>query len=138
MERVWIDVTASLMPDPDLSLGPRDSDPELAVKRIAYTLTLNPEQLEKLRAIKSELAAVFREYRAEQDKLIHAWLEELRSPPVDEAKIRARIEERERLEAGYAPRVMDKIIDFEASLSDGQKARCANCTARARYWRATG
>ncbi len=138
MEQVAIDITASLMPDPDLALGHPGDYSEVAIKRIAYELELNPEQLAKLRAIKSELVAICREDRAEQDKLIYTWLDELRRPRVDEAHLRAQIEERERLGEGYAPRVMDKVIDFVASLGDEQKQRLECRNDKVRGWQANG
>ena len=138
MERVLIDVTASLMPDPDLPLEHPDFYSDVAIKRIAYELELNPVQLLKLRAIKSELVAICREDKAEQDKLIYTWLEELSRPRMDEANLYALIEERERLAERYAPRVMDKVVDFHASLGDEQKEWLASRTEKMRDWKPKG
>ncbi len=134
LERVAVDFTASLMPAPDLVLENSDVDSEVAIKRIVFELGLNPEQLEKLRAIKSELVSICREDRTEQNKLIYTWLEELSRPCMDEANLYALIDERDRLVESYAPRVMDKVTDFHASLSDEQQERLASRTEKVRDW----
>ena len=134
IEQASVDVAASMVPDPDFAIARPDFASEVAIKRIAYKLDLDREQLEKLRAIKSEIIAIRQEERLEQDHLINAWIAELRKRRMDETTIHALMKEREILVERYAPRVMEKVIVFHASLNDEQKDMLTTRTERLRDW----
>ena len=134
LEQTSIDVAAALVPDPDLAIDRPDFASEVAIKRIAYKLDLAPEQLEKLRAIKTEIIEIRREERAEQDQLINAWIAEIRRPRMEEARLQAMLAEREKFVDRYAPRVLEKVIAFHASLSDEQKEMIASRAETLRDW----
>ena len=134
VEQTSIDVAASMVPDPDLAIARPDFASEVAIKRMADKLELDQEQLEKLRAIKSEIIAIRQEDRARQDVLINAWVTELRKPRMDAEHLRELIDEREQMIDLYAPRVMEKVIDFHASLTDKQREMLATRVEKLRDW----
>jgi hypothetical protein len=133
-QKVSVDATALMLPDPDIVISRPDFASEVAIKRIAYKLELDEEQLEKLRAIKSEIIAIRQEDRSEQDLLINAWITEWRKPRMDEENVSALINEREKLMDLYAPRIMQKVIEFHASLTDNQREMVAMRVERLRDW----
>ncbi len=71
---------------------------------------------------------------SEQDRLINAWVAELRKPDMNQATVYAFLSEREKLVKRYAPRIVEKIVAFHASLTDSQREVLATRTEKLWDW----
>ena len=110
--------------------GHRPHDPaqraEWMVQRMTDHLDLNEEQQAKLRAIKAEFATSMKKYHEQRQQMFDRLAASIESPELDKQLLMEIVENRKQAYDDIAPRVIDKVIDFHASLNAEQKKKVAD------------
>jgi Spy/CpxP family protein refolding chaperone len=109
--------------------GHRSHDPaqraEWMVQRMTDQLDLNEEQQTKLRAIKTEFETSMEKYQDTRKQLFDKLATNIESPKLDKQLLMEFVETRKQAYDDIAPRIIDKVIDFHASLNTEQKKKVA-------------
>ena len=109
--------------------GHRHHDPaqraEWMVERVTDRLDLNEDQQAKLRAIKTEFEVSMKKYHEQRQQLYDRLAANIESPELDKELLMEIVETRKSAYDDIAPRVVDKVIDFHASLNAEQKKKVA-------------
>jgi hypothetical protein len=109
--------------------GPRHSDErhrsQWIIQRISEKLDLNKTQQEKLKAINAEILIGLKKYRDKQQQLLGSLIKDVQAPTMNKKLLMEVVHSREKAYSDIAPRVADKIIDFQASLNEAQKKKVA-------------
>ena len=110
--------------------GHRHHDPaqraEWMMERVSDHLDLNEDQQAKLRAIKTEFEAGMQQYHQQRQQLFDRLAENIESPTLDKQLLMEMVETRKQAYNEIAPRIIDKVIDFHASLNAEQKKKVAD------------
>jgi outer membrane PBP1 activator LpoA protein len=116
--------------------GPRHYDEkhrsQWIIQRISEKLDLNKAQQEKLKAINAEILIGQKKYRDKQQQLLESLIEDVQAPTMNKKLLMEVVDSREKAYSDIAPRVADKIIDFQASLNEAQKKKVAEYL---QHWR---
>ena len=109
--------------------GHRHHDPaqrgEWMMKRMTDHLDLNEEQQTKLRAIKMEFESSMQKYQDQRRQLFDRLAANIESPELDKQLLMEMVQTRKQAYDDIAPRIIDKVIDFHASLNAEQKKKVA-------------
>ncbi len=109
--------------------SPRQYTPEQRaewmLKAMTNRLDLNDQQQSKLRAIKSEFESSMQKYDEQRRQLFDRLSQDIHSSQLDRQLLMQFVETRKQAYDDIAPRVVDKIIDFHASLTQEQKKKLA-------------
>ena len=95
------------------------------IKRISEKLDLNDAQQEKLKAVKTEIQAGLSKYQDQQKQLLDRIIKDVQEPAMNKELLMEAVESRQKVYNDIAPHVVDKIIDFQASLNADQKKKLA-------------
>jgi Spy/CpxP family protein refolding chaperone len=110
--------------------GHRHHDPaqraEWMVQRMTDSLDLNEEQQTKLRAIKAEFETGMQKYHDTRQQLFDRLAANIQNPELDKQLLMEVVETRKQAYDDIAPRIIDKVIDFHASLNAEQKKKLAD------------
>ncbi|WP_455209729.1 Spy/CpxP family protein refolding chaperone [Kaarinaea lacus] len=110
--------------------GHRHHDPaqrgEWMMQRMTDHLDLNEEQQAKLRAIKMEFESSMQQYQEQRQQLFDRLATNIESPELDKQLLMEMVETRKKAYDDIAPRIIDKVIDFHASLNAEQKKKVAD------------
>ena len=110
--------------------GYRHHDPaqraEWMVQRMTDHLDLTEDQQARLRAIKTEIEASMKKYHDTRQQLFDRLAANIESPELDKQLLMEFVETRKQAYDDIAPRVIDKVIDFHASLNAEQKKKVAD------------
>ncbi|WP_455204958.1 Spy/CpxP family protein refolding chaperone [Kaarinaea lacus] len=98
---------------------------ERMVDKISSKLDLNEEQQQKLRAVKEEFVTAMRQHHQEQQQLFDQLIADVQKPQLDKQLLVDMVEKRRQAFDDIAPKVIDKIVEFHASLNDEQKQKAA-------------
>ncbi len=116
--------------------GYRHHDPaqhaEWMVQRLTDQLDLNEEQQAKLRDIKTEFEASMEKYHDTRRQLFDRLAANIESPELDKQLLMEIVETRKQAYDDIAPRIIDKVIEFHASLNAEQKKKLADKMERFR------
>lgn len=96
------------------------------VDRIGKYLELDDAQLLKLNVVKEEMIAVREDSKAGRKALFDGFIEQVRSPDLDEGAMYTMVEERKVFFDQLAPRVIAPLAEFHGSLTDAQRAKLAD------------
>lgn len=102
------------------------------MKRISDRLDLNNDQQEKLQAINAEIQTGLKKYRDQQQQLFESLIKDVQEPKMNKQLLMEIVQSREKAYNDIAPHVIDKIIDFQASLNADQKKKLAEYLG---HWR---
>jgi Spy/CpxP family protein refolding chaperone len=109
--------------------GHRHHDPaqraEWMIQRMTDQLDLNEEQQAKLRAIKTEFETSMKMHDEQRQQLFDRLAANIESPALDKQLLMEVVETRKQAYDDIAPRIVDKVIDFHASLNAEQKKKVA-------------
>jgi Spy/CpxP family protein refolding chaperone len=110
--------------------GHRHHDPaqrgEWMMQRMTDHLDLNEEQQTKLRAIKTEFEAGMEKYHDTRQQMFDRLATNIEAPQLDKQLLMDFVETRKQAYDDIAPRIIDKVIDFHASLNAEQKKKVAD------------
>ena len=98
---------------------------EWMMKRMTEQLDLNAEQQAKLRAVKAEFDAGMQKYREQRRQMFDELAANIEKPQLDKNLLMEVVETRKQAYDDIAPRVVDKIIEFHASLNPEQRKKLA-------------
>jgi len=93
--------------------------------RISKSLDLTKAQQEKLKAINEVIQSGLNKYRNQQHQLIESVIEDVQEPTMDKKLLMQVVASRQQAYDDIAPQVVDKVMDFQASLSAAQKRKLA-------------
>ena len=105
---------------------------ERMVNKISSKLDLNEEQQQKLRAVKAEFVTAMQQHHQDQQQLFDQLIADVQKPQLDKQLLVDMMEKRRQAFDDIAPKVIDKIVEFHASLNDEQKQKAAE---RMQYFR---
>jgi Spy/CpxP family protein refolding chaperone len=96
---------------------------EWLVQRITDSLDLNDAQQAKLQAIKQEFEQGMKKYHEQRQAFYDRLLEDVQKPQLDKQLLLDMVDSRKQAYDEIAPRLIDKVIDFHASLNAEQKQK---------------
>jgi Spy/CpxP family protein refolding chaperone len=99
---------------------------EWMMQRMTNSLDLNDDQQAKLRAIKDEFESGMKQYHQKGQQLFDRLAAEIEGPKLDKDLLMEMVETRKQAFDEIAPQVIDKVIDFHASLNAEQKKKLAD------------
>jgi Spy/CpxP family protein refolding chaperone len=99
---------------------------EWMMQRMTDYLDLNEDQQAKLRAIKDEFESGMKQYHQKGEQLFDRLAAEIEGPKLDKNLLMEMVETRKQAFDEIAPQVIDKVIDFHASLNAEQKKKLAD------------
>ena len=113
-----------------ISCGHHRSDPQAradwAVKKVTRKLDLDDVQQSKLRAVTDEFVEQHRAYQDTRTQSMDELLAELRKPAMDQAVLQQMVAEHQARVSEVSPAIIEKIVDFHASLNDEQRQEMAD------------
>jgi len=98
---------------------------EWMVHKITRKLDLNEDQQTKLQAVADEFIQHHRAQRQNKQQHMESLLAEIRKPEIDKAVLTQMFEQHQADIAQLAPRIIDKLAIFHASLDSEQKEKLA-------------
>jgi len=99
---------------------------EWMLQRVTDHLDLDEQQQAKLRAIKMEIETSVKKHREQQHQLFDRLAANIESPELDKALLMEIVETRKQAFDDTAPLIIDKLIEFHASLNPEQKKKVAD------------
>ena len=102
--------------------------------RITKKLKLDDAQQQKLHAVRVEIMEARAQRRSQRDGMFDEWIAEMSKPEMDKAKIVDLMERRREMMETAAPAVIDRWIEFHASLSDAQRGEIVEKLERFKAW----
>ncbi|MBL4703453.1 MAG: periplasmic heavy metal sensor [Flavobacteriales bacterium] len=90
---------------------------------MAYKLDLSDSQEEKLFAIGDEMKRIHEEHQADREVLKRTLIELVNDDEIDQQQVMGLLQEHQDRMTSAAPGVLEKIVDFHATLNSEQKAK---------------
>jgi hypothetical protein len=103
-------------------------------EKLQDKLDLNEAQAAKLKALGDEVLAVTLQFKAERDTDFTSVVDQVRGN-IDRQALDGLINKRKSIVDEKLPGILDKLVDFHASLDNEQKAEIADWMEKLRRWR---
>lgn len=103
---------------------------ERIVKVLSRQLDLNDEQRAKLEAVKVEIQAARVEWKDNRADSLDTLIKQVKSKELDPTVLRSLVEQRRVEIDRLSPKVIAKVVEFHATLSDAQKEQVATKLAQ--------
>ena len=94
-------------------------------RKVTRYLDLNEEQKAKFQALQAEMKAGREGFHRQARASLAELTSEVKAPRMDPAKLQALLERQQATFNAASPKVIEKLVEFHASLNDEQRAKLA-------------
>jgi len=107
--------------------GRHHQDPEdkaeWIVHKVSKKLDLNEQQKVKLEAVKTEIMQNYKKHHQNKNQMMDTLLAEIQKPQIDPSVLMGMVNQHQSRVDEVAPGVINKLVEFHASLTEEQKQK---------------